>query len=98
VIASVLFGLSHFNKRLSEPRPTSTGVMSCWPRLRDFLRVCLARAAESAGIDDHAYVRGLVVVVVVLNFVPKPEYRKLKAGRTAETGLPVCISADGLKL
>ena len=63
VIASVLFGLSHFNKRSGA---LQLALCSAGHDRRNFLRPRLARAAARAGLDHHAHLCGLAVVVVVL--------------------------------
>ena len=65
VIASVLFGLSTFQQRASAH--FNWRYMSCWPQLQAFSTAGpgVSSGARS-GIDNYAYLRGLVVVVVVL--------------------------------
>jgi hypothetical protein len=63
VIASVLFGLSHFQQTV---RTLQLALRSAGHDRGDFLRSSLAREPARSSLDDHAHLRGLVVGVVVL--------------------------------
>ena len=63
VVASVLFGLSHFNKTI---RDIQLALCSVGHDRRNFLRPCVARASPRARFGHYPHLRGLAMVVVVL--------------------------------